>query len=320
MSSDIQSRLAHMPVALFTTVMGTGGLTLAWKKSHDVLGVSQAVGDALLLITAIIMLIVAISYLAKIRHYPNSVLAEFNHPIKVSFFSAFSIGLMLIATGLVDHSESTATFLWALGSLIHLALTLTLMNLWIHHARWQVNHTTPAWFMPFVGNIVVPLAGAELGYTEISWFFFSIGIFFWIILKTLIFNRMVFHDPLPDRLLPTLFIMIAPPSVGFISYVKLNGDIDNFANILYYLALFLVMLLTTQIRRFTKLPFFVSWWAYSFPIAAFTVASLIMYQHTQKLFFYTLCLFLLTFLSLLLAMLVFKTIRGLISGALLQPE
>ena len=320
MSSDIQSRLAHMPVALFATVMGLAGLTLAWRKATEALGVSNIVWQVLLVVTAVTLASLAISYLLKMRRHPQEVMAEFMHPIKISFFPAFSIGLMLIAVAITDSMTQLATFIWGLGALIQITLTLYLMNQWINHSRWQVQHTTPAWFIPIVGNIIAPIAGVELGFTEVSWFFFSVGIFYWVILKALVFNRIIFHDAIPERLQPTLFIMIAPPAVGFVAYVKLNGGIDNFAHILYYSALFLILLMIVQLPRFRKLPFFVSWWAYSFPLAAFTIGTEIMLMHSNSLFFHTLSLFSLTVLSLLLALLVFKTIRGLISGALLQPE
>jgi tellurite resistance protein len=33
-------------------------------------------------------------------------------------------------------------------------------------------------------------------------------------LLTLVFNRIIFHDPLPGKLQPTLVILIAPPAVA----------------------------------------------------------------------------------------------------------
>ncbi|MFP3442800.1 hypothetical protein R0K18_34200, partial [Pantoea sp. SIMBA_133] len=78
---------------------------------------------------------------------------------------------------------------------------------------------------------------------------------------------------LPAKLLPTLFILIAPPAVGSISWFQLVGEINAFGRILYYIALFLTLMLLTQTTRFIKLDFFLSWWAYSFPIAAITIAS-----------------------------------------------
>lgn len=75
----------------------------------------------------------------------------------------------------------------------------------------------------------MPIAGVQHGFSELSWFFFSIGVVFWLVLLTIIFNRMFFHQPLPGKLLPTLFILIAPPGAGFVSWLQLNGELDAFA-------------------------------------------------------------------------------------------
>ena len=319
--NDVTSRLAHMPVALFATVMGMGGLTLAWKKASEVLGITNLVWQVLLVITAVLLATLAISYLLKMRRHAHQVIAEFNHPIKISFFPAFSIGLMLIAVAMAEIMAPLATAVWWMGASIQLILTLYLMNQWIHHARWQVQHTTPAWFIPIVGNIIAPIGGVTLGFTEVSWFFFAIGILYWIVLKVLVFNRIIFHEPLPEKLLPTLFIMIAPPAVGFIAYLKLNqGVVDNFAHILYYAAMFLVLLLVSQLPRFARIPFFVSWWAYSFPIAAFTIGTLIMFEQSQTLFFQTLSHLMLTLVSILLTVLIVKTVKAAIKGSIFQPD
>ena len=81
------------------------------------------------------------------------------------------------------------------------------------------------------------------------------------------------------RLTPTLFILLAPPSVGFIAYLQLIGSLDAFARILYYTALFLSLLLASNALRFLRIPFFISAWAYSFPLAALTIATLVMSTH-----------------------------------------
>ena len=319
--NDVTSRLAHMPVALFATVMGMGGLTLAWKKASEVLGINHLVWQVLLVITAVLLATLAVSYLLKMRRHAQHVIAEFNHPIKISFFPAFSIGLMLIAVALAEIITPLAMAVWWMGASAQLILTLYLMNQWIHHARWQVQHTTPAWFIPIVGNIIAPIGGVTLGFTEVSWFFFAIGILYWIVLKVLVFNRILFHEPLPEKLLPTLFIMIAPPAVGFIAYLKLNqGVVDNFAHILYYAAMFLVLLLVSQLPRFARIPFFVSWWAYSFPIAAFTIGTIIMFEQSQTLFFQTLSYLMLTLVSILLSVLIAKTVNAAIKGSIFQPD
>ena len=63
-------------------------------------------------------------------------------------------------------------------------------------------------------------AGVHLVSPEIFWFFFSIGLVFWLVLLAIVLYRLFFHEHLPARLAPTLFILLAPPSVGFITYTQ----------------------------------------------------------------------------------------------------
>jgi len=267
------------------------------------------------------MFLLAGSYAIKVVRFREEVCQEFHHPIKISFFPVFSIGLLLLATALHQYVPQLSLVLWGVGAVLQLVLTLFLMNQWIHHSKTQINHTTPAWFIPIVGNIIAPIEAVSLGFVELGWFYFSIGLVYWIVLKVLVFNRVLYHDPLPQNLLPTLFILIAPPAVGFIAYQRLSGGaFDAFAHILYYTALFLVILLLTQFGRFARLPFFISWWAYSFPLAAFTIATMFMYEHTGSKFFQVLGLSMLILVSLLIAMLVWRTARAALSGALFKPD
>jgi len=314
-------RLQHFPIALVAMVMGLGGLTLSWQKAAHTLGLSPLVSQILLIITACVLLMITSIYLLKVIRFSQAVMDEFNHPIKISFFPAFSISLLLIATATLELSSALSRYLWIFGAVLHLLLTLHVMTQWIHHSRFQVQHSTPAWFIPVVGNIIIPIAGVQHGYTEASWFFFSIGLLYWLVLKTLIFNRILFHDPLPEKMLPTLFILIAPPAVGFISYLQLNqGVLDAFARILYYAAMFITLLLFTQLPRFSRIRFFISWWAYSFPLAAFSIASQIMFLKTGSDFFLLLSWLSLIVVTFVVCLLLLKTLRAITSGALFQPD
>ncbi|MCK5665133.1 MAG: C4-dicarboxylate ABC transporter, partial [Thiotrichaceae bacterium] len=143
---------------------------------------------------------------------------------------------------------------------------------------------------------------------------------FWLILMIIVFNRIIFHTPLPEKLLPTLFILIAPPAVGFMAYVKLTGSLDAFAQILFNFALFLTILLLSQLPRFARLPFFMSWWAYSFPLAAVSIATLVMYQKTQNIVFSVLGMGLFIILTLFIIMLIIKTIKAVLHKKICLPE
>jgi len=170
-----------------------------------------------------------------------------------------------------------------------------------------------------VGNILIPIAGVEHAPVEVSWFFFSIGFVFWIALFVIFFYRIVFHHPLAEKLLPTLFILISPPAVGFISLLKLGG-VNDFARILYYFALFLLLLLMSQFRLFTKIRFYLSWWAYSFPLAALTIATLALFQASQNQAFLGIGLGIGALLGVLVAVLLVRTLMAVVRKQICVAE
>ncbi|HSQ07399.1 MAG TPA: SLAC1 anion channel family protein [Chromatiaceae bacterium] len=195
----------------------------------------------------------------------------------------------------------------------------TSYGVWIHHEHFDIQHLNPAWFMPIVGNVLVPLVGVPLGFIEVSWFFFSIGILFWLILFVIVLYWVLFHAPLAERLMPTLFILIAPPAVGFAACVQLTGGLDPFARVLYYSGLFLTLLLATQVGRFLRVPFSLSAWAYAFPLAAMTIATLGIYRQTGALGFAMLGWTLLTLVSLVVVYLLARTARAVADGKICMP-
>ncbi len=304
------NRLKDMPISFFGMVMGMAGLTIAWEKASEIYQFSVAIPHTLLIQSILVFIILSGLYLYKGLKFRQALLQEWANPVKMNFIPAISISLLLFSVAFMSISMEVSRFLWASGTILHLVISLVIMNSWLHHEKYEIHHINPAWFIPAVGNAIVPLAGVPLGYPELSWFFFSIGMVFWLILMVIVFNRIIFHMPLPEKLLPTLFILIAPPAVGFLSYIKLTGELNAFAQLLYNFALFLTILLLSQLPRFARLPFFMSWWAYSFPLAAMSIASMVMAQISGKAFYGYIGLGLLFTLSALVLLLFIKTLNA----------
>ncbi len=280
-TTNTSTRLENFPVSFFAMVMGLTGLTVGWEKAQHILGVDLHINTLLVGLAVCVFVGLALIYSTKLIRYRQSVLQELRHPVKLNFFPSISISMLLLSICFMPINMAITHPLWLIGTALHLIFTLYVVGVWMHHEHFEIHHMNPAWFIPAVGNVLVPVAGMQLGYSEVSWFFFSIGMLFWIVLMTILFNRVLFHNPIEQRLLPTLFILIAPPAVGFIAYMRLTGELDAFARVLYYGGLFLTLLLFTQVRRFLKLEFFLSWWAYSFPLAAISIASMVMFEQTE---------------------------------------
>jgi tellurite resistance protein len=307
MTETTPSRLQHFPVAWFAMVMGLGGLTIAWHRAEAILRIPFQLSPWLLAASTLVFIALAGLYATKALKHRDALAKEWQHPIRMNFVPTVSIGLILLSIAWLPVSPAYSKLLWIVGTVAHLMLTLYVITQWVHHTKFEIVHMNPAWFIPVVGNILVPIAGVAHAPAEVSWFFFSIGLMFWPVLLAIIFYRVIFHASLPERLMPTLFILIAPPAVGFVSYVKLTGGVDAFAHVLYNGALFFTLLLFFQAKWFARLKFFLSWWAYSFPLAAIAVATLVMFQQTGSVLYLRLSGILLGVATVVIAGLVMRT-------------
>lgn len=324
MSADHQERaagsLAHFPVSLISTVMGLTGLAIAWQRAHQALGVPAGVWMAIAAGAGAVFVFLLGLYTLKLLRFTDAVCNEWRHPVRVSFFPTISISLMLQAAVWGETAPSLAFVLWAAGALLQLLFTVSILSSWMFHTHYDIKHANPAWFIPVVGNLFVPIGGARFASPELGWFFFSIGIVFWVVLMIIIFYRVFFHEPVPARLQPTLFILLAPPAVGFVSYGMLVPELDTPARLLYYFALFIALLLGANAPRFVRGGFFVSAWAYSFPLAAITIATFAMARRTGMTFFLGLAEALLVVATSVIALLVIKTLGAARRNAICVPE
>lgn len=302
------ARLQNFPVAWFSIIMGLVGFTIAWAKAEQVFGLGVQVSTGLLDLSVVLAALIGVLYLAKLVRYPAEVKAEVQHPIKLAFVPTISISLILLSIATLHAAPQASFWLWSIGTVAQFAITLYVLSSWIHHDKYEIQHLNPAWFIPVVGNILVPIAGTHHAPAEISWFFLSVGLFFWPVLTAILFYRLIFHASLPAKFVPTLFIVIAPPAVGFIAYLALHDSVDVLAMMLYYLGLFFTLVIATQIAYFTRLKFFLSWWAYSFPVAAITIATLAMAERTGGAFFAGLAVALLAILTLIIVGLLVRTL------------
>ena len=273
--------LAAPPVSAFAMVMGLSGLSLAWAKFAHVARLEYAknFSQAFSVVAVTVFVVLTLGLLRKQFQAPEKLVEEWNHPVKSAFFGAISVGVCLLAAVIFPYSTELSNIVWLVGAFLHLMAMLAILNAWVHRETLQVTHACPVWFIPAVGNVVIPLAGARLGYVEFSWFFFSVGLIFWIVLLSLVMYRLMFVQPaLPDRLKPTMAIFLAPPTVAFSSWLLLTNrtveqGLDGFAHFLMGVGFFFAFFLLTQFKKFMSSPFFMSWWAYSFPTASFTVAA-----------------------------------------------
>lgn len=320
----------------FSLVMGLSGLTLAWHNAAGVLG-EMAAGIALVLglLSAFVFVVLLVASVLRWRRYPAALAEDLKHPVRHAFVAAFPVSLLLLATvgvGLGGAAEPLGPVwnaLWWAGSLGQLWATVWVLGRWLAPVAsaqpgaggaavlWP--SITPVLLIPVVGNVVVPLAGLPLGHDVWSALQFGIGAFLWPVVIALILARRIAHSPLPDRILPAWFITVAPPSV--IGVVLTQWQVPLPVVVAAWgVGLFFLLWAGTLVRRVAGHPFTVAFWAFSFPLAAFTVLTLRVAELSQSGALQTLGVLMLAVVSIVVLWLGFATVRGLRDGSLLAPE
>ncbi len=302
-----KNRLKHFPIMMFAIVMGMSGLTIMYQKAAYFLGFSHLIGTALMTITTVVFFLVSLIYITKYFKYGLMTKKEFSHPVRVNFFAAISISMLMLAIVFKEHYPVISACFWYPGALLHFYLTMHTLSFWINHNQ-ELNHSNPAWFIPIVGNVLVPVGGVGFASHGILMYFFSVGIFFWIILFAILLNRIIFHNQLAIKFMPTMFILIAPPAVGFIAYYKMFGEIDGFSMIMFNLALFFTLLVAFMYKNFVKIKFFISWWAFVFPLAAMAIASMVMQHYTGDFLLLILSYVMITITTIVISIVIYQTV------------
>lgn len=306
------SRLCNFHITFFAIVLGLAGFTLAVQKAAGLLHGLHPVSSILLYATVALFCVISAIYLFKGFSCPGSIAKELNHPIKINFFPLIAKILLVLSVVLLERNMTASYYSWLVGTVLQFIASIYIINEWVHHDRFKIEQMTPGWFIPIVGSIIIPIAGVKHGFVELSWFFFSVGLIFWLILLVIVLYRMFFHAPIAEKLMPTLFILFAPPAIGFIAYVRLTGGgLDAFGRILYYFSLFMFFLVLYSLPRLLKIRFYLSWWAYSFPMAAKTLASFLMLSLISSPFISCIAWFELALLALIIVILTFKTVQSI---------
>lgn len=271
--------------------MGTAGLSMSWQRAHLTLGAPEVIGTALFWLAAVMFVLVLAAYLGRIFTVPGALQSDVLHPFKSAFLTTITISLLLVATaGFSILPLGLVEALWWIAAVSNLAAMVVTMRVWM---RPQIGlaHVTPAWFIPVVGNVIVPLAGMKLGDAAeaMSLFSFSVGMIMWLGILPIVLYRLFLHDtPMPPKFLPTLLILIAPPSVGAASLALFDtntvGDQAFMAKALLSTAGAFLLIAATRVPDLMKLPLALPHWAMSFPLAAMASATLMFNQPLGVIF------------------------------------
>lgn len=318
-TTEVQKKyFSYLPVSLFGVVMAFCGLSGAWRSAEKTFAWNAMISTVIGLLAITLFILLSAAYSLKLMTDFEAVKKEWHNPIVINFFATIPISLLLLPTVLIKYNPQLAYALWGVGAVLMVWFAWYMVSRWLS-VKQELEHVTPAWILPVVGIINVPVFS---NMTHLPWYddiaiaTIAIGLFFAIPLITIIMHRLFLHEPLPYNMRPTLMIMLAPFAVGYNSYTSTFGS-DVLSHIIFSLAVFLFAVLVQQIAYFRHMcAFRMAWWGVSFPLAAFAAASMRIATDYSSPFAYLFAVLVLLFVTIVLFLFLLRSLYGIVRGDL----
>jgi tellurite resistance protein len=259
------SRLVTARPNLFSIPFGLAGLAAVWRLMAGVYGSPLGISDALCLIAAVAWLGLTVGALRRWTSVPGNFAAEARDPVYSPFLALPAIVGMLLAVGLEPHAPGVAKVVF----LVFFALTIGfggwLTGEWVL-GELDATRFHPGYYLPSCAGGFIGAQGCALfGLEGLGWLSFGFGAISWLILASQVSGRLFFVGRLPEGLLPTMAIELAPPCVGGAAYFQLHGTSPD--PIAYMLAGYAGLMVLVQLRLlpvYLRVPFGAGFWSFTF--------------------------------------------------------
>ncbi|XP_065045195.1 S-type anion channel SLAH2-like [Musa acuminata AAA Group] len=273
--------LLRFPISSFGMCLGLSTQAILWKAlatspSVSFLNVSLTVNLVLWCISLVLMSTVSLIYALKVIFYFEAVRREYYHPVRVNFFFAPWIACLFLVQGVPPSvTETPPAAVWYALMVPIFCLELKIYGQWMSGGQRRLSKVAnPSNHLSIVGNFVGALVGASLGLKEGPIFFFAVGLAHYTVLFVTLYQRLPTNKTLPKELHPVFFLFVAAPSVACMAWARINGDFDYGSRIAYFVAFFLYVSLAVRINFFRGFRFSLAWWAYTFPMTGFSIATI----------------------------------------------
>jgi tellurite resistance protein len=259
---------------LFGIAFGIVGLAEVWATFADLYGTSRVASDLLFVLAAAVWFTTLVLYLRDLtvaRRWRTELL----DPVFAPFVALVGIVPMLLGVTLAEHAHLAGVVVTTISMVFTLVLGGALIGQWIVSdlslAQWH-----PGYFLPTVaGGYLGADALAALGHHQLAQVLFGYGSVSWLVLGSILLQRTFVEQRLPDALLPTMAIQMAPPVVAGTAWFQINGGVvDGLALGLAGYAVLMGMVQVRLLPVFRRAPFGPGWWAFSFSYAAVFVDAL----------------------------------------------
>ncbi|WP_069299972.1 hypothetical protein [Neptunicoccus sediminis] len=259
------------PPALFPSLLGLFGLSLAWRAAAGVWDVPEAVGAWIGLGATLVLLVTLSSYVAKLCIRPGVLWDDLMIDPARGSVSAGSMCAMAMAAFLLPYTSLGAFLVWWMAIGLHLIYFICVVLILLRHHN-TLAQVTPVFLLPAAGILVATLAGPELGYVGFSRAVLVLSIPVWaVVLGLSLWNGINIKAQKHHRSGYAVFLV--PPALAALGVHELQGA--PWFVLLWVLTSVTGLALLPVLRWMLRGGWSPDWGNFCFPLAAFAAVQLL---------------------------------------------
>ena len=264
----------YLTANLFAACFGLAGLATAWTTLMLLVHGPDWPGNVLSIVAALVWLITAIAYLGNVgaqRRWKQ----ELSDQTLAPFISLLFIVPVLLSVPLAQQSRGAGEVVFGCATAATVLFGAWITGDWIAR-KGDIRRWHPGYYLPSAaGGLIAGGASAALGFVTLSHVLFGLGVGSYLLLGSIIGQRLFVVPELPKPLVPTIAIELAPPVVAASSWFAINGGrVDTTAAVISGFAVLMALAQLRLIPLYRTAPFGPAYWAFSFPAAAAVTCGL----------------------------------------------
>jgi tellurite resistance protein len=207
--AEKQPGALYLTANLFAVCFGLAGLSQAWTTLMRLVHGPDWPGNALWIVTALVWLVTVIGYLANVaaqRRWAK----ELSDPTFGPFTSLIFIVPVLLSVPLAAQARGAGEVVFGCAAALTVLVGGWITGDWIAR-NGELRRWHPGYYLPAAaGGLIAGGASAALAFTTLSHVLFGLGVGTYLLLGSIVGQRLFVVPELPPALLPTIAIELAP--------------------------------------------------------------------------------------------------------------
>ena len=308
--------MTRIPLNTFAIGFGLAGLAEAWDVAGSSLGLPPFIAQLLWAVAAIAWLWLLVAHLVRGARSGDRLSDQLRHPAQGPIAALVPITAMLLAGDLLTLAPLAGLVLFLVGTVSAAVFAAWLIGSWLQGGL-ALEAVHGGYLLPTVAaGLVGATVAADAHLELLGWALFGVGIFFWAIMTTLLIIRLAFRPSLPDPLVPTMAILVAPPGVAGIAWFSLTGlQASAIGAMIAGLGVLLLLVQFALLPKYRRLGFSLGFWSFTFPTAAIVTDALLWLRITAPAGWQAITIVLLVIVTALVVAIAARSLRDVFPRA-----